>query len=317
VKKRKRATPPEVDETHEDITHGLDVPLGLGASSNPLLQSTPLAGRARDERQEYTINPSSPLPPSSPPPASSPRKVPPDDDDDPFGFLVVEKKLKEQRAQTRQRVYDENGIEDLYATDEDYGPSGGQVHTPAARAGTAGSMGSPESRVFHTPSKHSNKRSRIEYPTPRAGSSTPRILSSPSPVKHAEPELMDQPTPKAKAVKVRGKKNPHMAVDSDKVEEMEPWLKAEHLESLLPKRMEKRPVRKATQKYGNKRKADEGSDSENDRGTKRNKTTTAAKKRKPVSKGKGRKTEKADVSYLDEEQEVGHHRLFTMLPLIF
>lgn len=301
-KKPKKKAPLQIQElveTQEDIVFD-DVPTITSSfeapSTFPAIQSTP--GKTRSKRRPYLVKASSPLPPSSPLPTSPAPNGNRDDEDDPWGILSLERKLKAARKTETiirpQRVYDENGIEDMYATEQDYAGGVEDYTTIAATTEPQDAPQTPQSRPPRTPNKRINKRKPTQSPS-ASGSSTPHAFSSPSPVKPTEAQRA--------ALKDTGKLKKKARVSLADEDEMDVSMMAEHLKSLLPKVKPKRPLRKVTRKT-RATKEDELSESEGEQSTKRKgkKPAVSAGRKKPAIKGK--RVKKKVVVELDEAQEV-------------
>jgi len=308
----------DLDEPLEVLNTAPDdsrIPLSNARTSSrrlPILQSTPIANKRRRPLIDLTKL-SSPLPPSSPVPTS-----PVNHEDlggsggaDPFGFLAVENKLKAQRVGAAEkatnsrkayRVYDDSDIEDMYATDEEGGDLAPLAATTEEQPPILVSQGVPR-----TPSKRTGKGKLVESPASLLESSTVRFPSSPSPVK---PRAAKAPLIKNKGVRGRPKRmvrtKETVQREENEEEEMDPSMMVKHLESLLPRRPAKRPVREVALRGTRKRKVEDIGDSESEeQRTKKKgkKPPVRSSRKKPASTNKRTKTKKAVDLGLSEEQE--------------
>lgn len=188
--------------------------------------------------------------------------------------------MKTGESSRIEKVYDESGIEDLYATDEEVSVASEAI-LPRTTMESREMLDSPHHRLPRSPSKLNSKRKLGRSPVLTSGSTTSRLASSPSPVKLS---AMDRPKPQA-AMKGKDVVRPKKKA---KVNEMDASTMIEHLQDLLPK---KRPVRKTNRKDDIR--TIEASTLE--RGEKKT-------GKKHLVRKKSRK--KTEVSELDEEQEV-------------
>jgi len=229
---------------------------------------------------------SSPLPPSSPMPTSpfpSSRPVErapepehelelveaPSDhlSDDPFGFLSAERKLRARKGQpkrinkgkavdmttptpetTAEPVYDDGGIEDLYASEEEALPPQG-YQTPPPRQPSPHSEDSSSLTPLQSPHIPStpNKRNSNKRKLARSRDSSPEPSVAPTSPSPSKPRVRSKPsagttetgaTTRGRTRKKR--KSEEMREDEEGYdEEMDPSQIAEHLEALLPKPISK------------------------------------------------------------------------------
>jgi len=228
---------------------------------------------------------SSPLPPSSPMPtspfpSSRPVEQGPEPErelklveeapsehlsDDPFGFLSAERKLRARKGEpkrinkgkavdrstptpetTAEPAYDDGGIEDLYASEEE-APAPKRYQTPPPRRPSPHSEGSSLTSLQspHTPSTP-NKRNSNKRKLARSRDSSPEPSAAPTSPSPSKPKVRSKPsadtteTGAATRARTRKKRKSEMREDEEGYdEEMDPSQIAEHLEALLPKPISK------------------------------------------------------------------------------
>ena len=298
------------------------------------------------------LPPSSPIP-TSPIPSSRPVVQEPEPDlefvegapsehlsDDPFGFLSAERKLRAKKGQPKRHnkgkavdgstptpepqlepVYDDddddNGIEDLYASEGEAQPPR-RYQTPpprqpsphSERSSSLTSIQSP-----HTPStpnkRNSNKRkltsSRDSSPEPSAAP------TSPSPSK---PKVHSKPSAGETEGKTRGRtrkkrKSEEMKEEEGYDEEMDPSQIAEHLEALLPKskkrtKAQAKGTRQSTRKITRRGKAPTPSSEDEEDLSPPRRPSSKRGGRKPASRtGKAKKNKEEGEEDVDlDELEV-------------
>ncbi|KAF9646175.1 hypothetical protein BDM02DRAFT_278405 [Thelephora ganbajun] len=324
------------------------------------------SGSAQIMKQPAGLKTSSPLPPSSPIPTSpfpSSRPVEQEPEpghelelieeapsehlsDDPFGFLSVERKLRVKKGQpkrinkgkatdrstpTPEPAYDDDGIEDLYASEEDAPPLR-RYQTPPPRQPSPHSERSSSLTPLqspHTPStpnkRHNNKRklarSRDSSPEPSAAPtspspSKPRVRSKPS------ADATEAGTGTRGRTRKKRKSEEMREEEGGYDEEMDPSQIAEHLEALLPKPISKskkraqarvKGTRQSTRKTMRRGKAPTPSSSEDESEPSPPKRPTSKKGgKKPASRTgrakKDRDEEGEDVD-LDEVEKARQERL--------
>ena len=284
-------------------------------------------------KQPAGLKASSPLPPSSPIPtspfpSSRPVEQEPEPEhglefvkrtpsehlsDDPFGFLSTERKLRAKKGQPKRRdkgkavdrltpspepttePYDPDGIEDLYASEEDAAPSQ-RYETPpprqpsphSERSSSLTSLQSP-----HTPSTP-NKRSSNKRKLARSRDSSPEPSAAPTSPSPSKPRV--HPKPSAGTIETRAatrgrtrkkRKSEEIREDEERYDEMDPSQIAEHLEALLPKSKRERAqaqakgTRRSTRKITRRGKVPNPSSSEDE--------SEPSPPRRPASKRGGKK----------------------------
>ena len=232
-------------------------------------------------KQPAGLKASSPLPPSSPLPTSpfpSSRPVyqAPEPErelglveeapsehlsDDPFGFLSAERKLRAKKGQPKrlnkgkavdrftptpepapEPAYDDNGIEDLYAS-EDEAPPPQRHQTPPPRQHSPHSQRSSSLTSIqspHTPSTPS-KRNNTKRKLSQSEDSSPEVSAAPTSPSPSKPRVNSKPSAEKADVTTRGrtrkKRKSEEAVEAEEGydEDMDPSQIVEHLEALLPK----------------------------------------------------------------------------------
>jgi hypothetical protein len=308
----------ERDDAHEthallNVEDAFSSNVGTSSHGLPALHSTPMVHRKLRHTVSDLTKLSSPLPPSSPLATSPVNHTDAEErKHDAFGFFAAQNKLADQRAgikktsedRKKYRVYDDSDIEDMYATDEERDAGGNLV--PIAPI-----VERQPSQISHdgprTSSKRSNKRKLVYSLTSTPESSAPRLPSSPSPTRPPMPKPLSAATIKGKGTRRRLKKKVATEIQQDEGQVMDPSMLMEHLESLLPKKVVKQPVRQANRRTMKKRKAEDVSDagSEEQQMRKKGKTVPADDNRKKpaANKQKRRKGENLDMG-LNEEQEV-------------
>lgn len=252
-------------------------------------------------KQPVGLKASSPLPPSSPIPTSpfpsrpierepepahepevaeeAPSEHP---SDDPFGFLSAERKLRAKKGQPRrvdkgkavdrftptpepiiEPTQDDNdGIEDLYASEEDAPPPQRYETQPplhpsphSERSSSLTSLQSP-----HTPSTP-NKPNSSKRKLARSRDSSPDPSAAPTSPSPSKPRVRSKPSADATdtGMTTRGRtrkkrKSEEMREEEEEYdEEMDPSQIAEHLEALLPKPVSKSKKRAQAQTVGTRR----------------------------------------------------------------
>jgi hypothetical protein len=298
---------------------------------------------------------SSPLPPSSPIPTSPfPSSRPVDQErepelelveeapsehlsDDPFGFLSAERKLRAKKGQPKRRdkgkavdrstpppetvtkpPYDDQGIEDLYASEGEaplpqihQTPPPRQASPSSERSSSLTSLQSP-----HTPSTPNKRNSNKRKPA-RSRDSSPEPSAAPTSPSPSKPRVRSKPSADATetGATTRGRtrkkrKSEEMKEEEEGYdEEMDPSQIEEHLEALLPKPISKskkraqaqaKATRHSTRKTTKRRKAPTTSSSEDE--------SEPSPPRRAISKRGGKKpasrTGRAKKEREDEEEDV-------------
>ena len=266
--------------------------------------------------------------------------------DDPFGFLSTERKLRAKKGQPKRMnkgkvadsptptpgpepgpepAYDDDdGIEDLYASEGEAQPSHGYQTRPARQPSPHSQRSSSLTSIHspHTPStpnkRNSNKRklapSRDSSPEPSAAPtspspSKPRVRSKPS---AGEMETSTRGRTRKKRRSKEMKEEEEEGYD----EEMDPSQIAEHLEALLPKPISKskkrtkaqaKGTRQSTRKTARRGKAPSpSSDEDESEPSPPRRSTSKRGGRKPASRtGKAKKNKEEDEGDVDlDELEV-------------
>ncbi|KAF9784083.1 hypothetical protein BJ322DRAFT_1068537 [Thelephora terrestris] len=311
-------------------------------------------------KQPAGLKASSPLPPSSPLPTSpfpSSRPVvqalEPERElefleeapsehlsDDPFGFLSAERKLRAKKGQpkrvnkgkavdrftpTPEPAYDDNGIEDLYASgDEAPPPQRHQTPPPrqpsphSQRSSSLTSIQSPHTPS--TPSKRNSNKRRLS----QSGDSSPELSAAPTSPSPSKPRVSSKPSAEKAETSMRGrtrkKRKSEEKIEEEEGydEEMDPSQIVEHLEALLPKPKSKSKKRAKAQAMGTRRssrkttrrgKAPTPSSEEDESEPSPPRRTTSKRGKKPASRiGKAKKDEEEDID-LDELEKARRERL--------
>jgi len=319
-------------------------------------------------KQPAGLKASSPLPPSSPVPTSPfPPSRPVEQDpepvqelgliegapsehlsDDPFGFLSAERKLRAKKGQPRrvnkgkavdrstptpevitEPTHDDDGIEDMYASEED-APPPQRYQTPpphqssphSERSSSLTSLQSP-----HTPSTP-NKRNSNKRKLARSRDSSPEPSVAPTSPSPSKPRVRSRPAADAAETgattrgRARKKRKSEETREDEEVygEEMDPSQIEEHLEALLPKPISKSKKRAQAQAKGARRSTRKT--------TKRGKAPTPSSSedeseppppRRPTSKRGGKKpasrTGKTKKDREEEEENIDLDELEVRSPL--
>ena len=253
--------------------------------------------------------------------------------DDPFGFLSTERKLRAKKGQPKRRDKgkaverftpspeptaesgdDHNGIEDLYASEEDAPPPQRYQTSPprqlsphSERSSSLTPLQSP-----HTPSTP-NKRSGNKRKLARSEDSSPELSAAPTSPSPSKPKVRSKPSAGATetGATTRGRtrkkrKSEETVEDEDMYDEMDPSQIERHLEALLPKPISKskkkraqaqaKGTRHSTRKITKRAKAPTPSSSEDE--------SEPSPPRRPTSKRGGKKpASRTGKAKKDREEE--------------
>ena len=307
-------------------------------------------------KQPAGLKASSPLPPSSPIPTSpvppsrlvgrepepehepEPTEEAPSEhpSDDPFGFLSAERKLRAKKGQPKRAnkgkavdrfipspepAYDDNnGIEDLYASEGEVQPPPGYNTPPAQKPSPHSERSSSLTSIQspHTPSTP-NKRNSHKRKLTSSRDSSPEPSAAPTSPSPSKPRVQSKPPAGGTETRTRGRtrkkrKSEEMKEEMEGYdEEMDPSQIAEHLEALLPKSKKRtkpqaKGTRQSTRKTTRRGKAPTPS-SEEDESEPSPPRRPASKRggKKPASRaGKVKKNREEDEEDVDlDELEVG------------
>ena len=198
--------------------------------------------------------------------------------DDPFGFLSAERKLRAKKGQPKrvnkgkavdrstptptpepaaEPTYDDGGIEDLYASEEEVPPPQ-RYQTPPPRQPSPRSERSSSLTPLqspHTPSTP-NKRNRNKRKLARSRDSSPEPSVAPTSPSPSKPRVRSKPsadmteTGATTRGRTRKKRKSEEMREEEEYDEMDPSQIAEHLEGLLPKPVSKSKKRAQAQAKG-------------------------------------------------------------------
>jgi len=272
--------------------------------------------------------------------------------DDPFGFLFTERKLRAKKGEPKRKdkgkavdrstppleittepEHDDNGIEDLYASEDD-APPPQRYQTPpprepsphSERSSSLTSLQSP-----HTPSTP-NKRNSNKRKLARSRDSSPEPSAAPTSPSPSKPRVRSKPsggtTETGAATKGRTRKkrkSEETREDDEMYDEMDPSQIEEHLEALLPKPISKskkraqaqaKGTRHSTRKTTKRGKAPTSSSSEGESEPPPPRRPTSKKGgKKPVSRTGKAKKDKGEEEEVDlDELEVRSSFLRPMFP---